>query len=49
VAEPAVGQVLRCGIDMLQFGCSPGQPVELHIYHSESATTPAVYQLVRVR
>ena len=35
---------------MLPFGCPPGSPVELHLYHTEDPNeVPAVYHLVRVR
>ena len=50
LARPAVGEPIRCSAALLLAGCTPGDPLVIPIWFTDSADeAPADFQLVRVR
>ena len=50
LARPAVGEPVRCSAALLLAGCTPGDPLVVPIWFTDSADeTPADFHLVRVR
>lgn len=50
LARPAVGEPIRCSAALLLAGCTPGDPLVVPIWFTDSADeTPADFHLVRLR
>lgn len=50
LTRPAVGEPIRCSAALLLAGCTPGDPLVVPIWFTDSADeVPADFQLVRVR